>query len=312
MILIIIKQRLGATVSIKSITALMLSLPACASAAPYGISPHIELSYSANCQSINCSDASPLAYRARSPLAVNLAGEPELHLDEPALPRYLTISDTKDWDYLKDQTYTILGLSIATVGLMTLLPESVTQWDEDDRNLSGLGKKWKDNVSSGPTWDRDEHYLNYVMHPYFGGVYYTAARHAGFNEFESFLYSAAMSGLFWEYGVEAFAEVPSWQDLFITPFFGAVVGEMMFEAEQNIVDNGGEVWGSERMGSFTLFFLNPVGHIHGWVSNAWGGSAEFQFESHPWFGNQDAAKFALDSGATYDTQFVGATFKVTF
>ena len=81
--------------------------------------------------------------------------------------------------------------------------------------------------------------------------------------------------LFSEYGVEAFAEVPSWQDLFITPFFGAVVGEIMFEAEQDIVANGGEVWGSETMGSVSLFFLNPVGHIHGWVSDAWGGSAEF-------------------------------------
>jgi hypothetical protein len=139
---------------------------------------------------------------------MSLDGEQELKVDEPALPRYLTPSDTKDWDYLKDQTYTILGLSVVTVGLMTLLPESITKWDEDDRNLSGLGQKWWDNVSQGPTWDRDEHYLNYVMHPYFGGVYYTAARHAGFNEFESFLYSAAMSGLFWEYGVEAFAEVP--------------------------------------------------------------------------------------------------------
>ncbi|WP_237725222.1 DUF3943 domain-containing protein [Vibrio fluvialis] len=310
--IIIIKQRLGATVSIKRITALMLSLPACANAAQYDISSHIELSYSVECQTVSCNNESPYRYKAVSPLAMSLDGEQELKLDEPALPRYLTPSDTKDWDYLKDQTYTILGLSVVTVGLMTLLPESITKWDEDDRNLSGLGQKWGDNVSQGPTWDRDEHYLNYVMHPYFGGVYYTAARHAGFNEFESFLYSAAMSGLFWEYGVEAFAEVPSWQDLFITPFFGAVVGEMMFEAEQDIVDNGGEVLGSESVGSVTLFFLNPVGHIHGWVSNAWGGSAEFQFESNPWFGNQDAAKFALDSGATYDTQFIGASFKVTF
>ena len=99
----------------------------------------------------------------------------------------------------------------------------------------------------------------------------TAARHAGFNEFESFLYSATLS-TFWEYKAEAFASAIL-ADLFITPFFGAVVGEMMFEAEQDIVVNGGEVWGSETMGNVSLFFLNPVGHIHGWVSDAWGGSA---------------------------------------
>jgi hypothetical protein len=210
------------------------------------------------------------------------------------------------------QTYTILGLSVATVGMMTLLPESITKWDEEDRDLSGLGGKWKDNVTAGPVWDRDEHFLNYIMHPYFGGVYYTAARHAGYNEFESFLYSATMSTFFWEYGVEAFAEVPSWQDIFITPFFGAVVGEMMFEAEKDLVASGGEVWGSETMGGVTLFFLNPVGHIHGWVSDAWGGSAEFQYSSTPWFGNQDAAKFAMDAGASYDNVFYGVEMDIKF
>ncbi|SDG96854.1 protein of unknown function [Vibrio xiamenensis] len=238
--------------------------------------------------------------------------ESTLDLEPTPLPKYLSVSDQKDWDYLLHQTYTILGLSVVTAATMTLLPESVTKWDEESRSLKGLGKKWKDHVTEGPVWDRDEHFLNYVMHPYFGGVYYTAARHSGFNEFESFLYSATMSTFFWEYGVEAFAEVPSWQDIFITPFLGSVVGEMMFEAEQNIVASGGEVLGSETMGSVSLFFLNPVGHIHGWVSNAWGGSAEFQFVDNPWFDNQSAAKFAADSGAVYDSAFYGGQLTITF
>ncbi|GAK84556.1 ubiquitin-protein ligase [Vibrio ponticus] len=224
----------------------------------------------------------------------------------------MQISTEPDFDYLKEQTYTILGLSVVTVGLMTLLPESVTKWDDDDRSFSNLGKKWKDNVSEGPVWDRDQHFLNYIMHPYFGGVYYTAARHAGYDEFDSFLYSAFLSTFFWEYGVEAFAEVPSWQDLFITPFFGSVVGELMFEAEQDIVAGGGEVWGSKSMGSVTLFFLNPVGHIHGWVTDAWGGDASLQYSSTPWFGNQEAAQFALDAGAEYDRVFYGVELEISF
>ncbi|RZP55747.1 DUF3943 domain-containing protein, partial [Vibrio vulnificus] len=72
------------------------------------------------------------------------------------------------------------------------------------------------------------------------------------------------------------------------------------------------VLGSETVGDVSLFFLNPVGHIHYWVSNAWGGSAEVNFVSNPWFGNQDAAKYALDSGYAYDNQFYGFDFKVTF
>ncbi|MYM61484.1 DUF3943 domain-containing protein [Vibrio sp. OCN044] len=295
----------------KHITTLMLSFSACANADIYETPKHIEFSYQAEDSQNYYLFDNPYSYNSQTPYNLGLT-ESEFKLEEPELPKYLTVQSEKDWDYLKGQTYTILGLSVATVGLMTLLPESITKWDEEDRDLSGLGSKWKDNVTSGPVWDRDDHFLNYVMHPYFGGVYYTAARHAGFNEFESFLYSATLSTFFWEYGVEAFAEVPSWQDLFITPFFGAVVGEMMFEAEQDIVANGGEVWGSETMGSVSLFFLNPVGHIHGWVSDAWGGSAEFQFNTKPWFGNQDVAKFALDSGASYDDIFYGVEMKITF
>ena len=289
----------------------MLSFSACANADIYETPKHIEFSYQAEDSQNYYLFDNLYSYNSQTPYNLGLT-ESEFKLEEPELPKYLTVQNEKDWDYLKGQTYTILGLSVATVGLMTLLPESITKWDEEDRDLSGLGSKWKDNVTSGPVWDRDDHFLNYVMHPYFGGVYYTAARHAGFNEFESFLYSATLSTFFWEYGVEAFAEVPSWQDLFITPFFGAVVGEMMFEAEQDIVANGGEVWGSETMGSVSLFFLNPVGHIHGWVSDAWGGSAEFQFNTKPWFGNQDVAKFALDSGASYDDIFYGVEMKITF
>ncbi|MGF1729761.1 DUF3943 domain-containing protein [Photobacterium kasasachensis] len=234
-----------------------------------------------------------------------LAADTDNELKEAPLPLHLSGSSEKDWDYLLGQSYTILGLSVATVGLMTLLPESVTNWDEEDRNLSNLGKKWWDNVSAGPVWDEDAHYLNYIMHPYFGGVYYTAARHSGFNEWESFLYSATMSTFFWEYGVEAFAEVPSIQDIIVTPLFGAAVGEWMYQTEADITANGGEVMGSERLGNVSLFLLNPVGHIHYWMTNWWEGDTEVSFTYTPWFGNTEAANFALDAGANYDSAFIG-------
>lgn len=228
------------------------------------------------------------------------------------LLRHLSTAPEKDWDYLMGQTYTILGLSVATVGLMTFLPESITSWTAEDRDFSNLSQKWWDNVSDGPIWDKDEHYLNYVMHPYFGGVYYTAARHAGFQEFESFLYSFAMSTFFWEYGVESFAEIPSIQDIIVTPLFGAAVGEWMYLAEQQIVANDSEVLNSEMLGSVSLFFLNPVGHIHYWVSSLWQGDADVKMNYDPWINNQDAAQFALDAGAKYDSQFMGIAVNLTF
>ena len=297
----------------KTLSGLVLTASAAANASQYDMSNHIEFSYTPDCLSGYCETTTLYSFEPQNPrYAMGLDSDDSLNLDAGLQPKHFIVPKDKDWDYLMGQTYTILGLSVATVGLMTLLPESITKWDDEDRDMSKLGSKWKDNVSSGPVWDRDEHFLNYVMHPYFGGVYYTASRHAGYNEFESFLYSATMSAFFWEYGVEAFAEIPSWQDLFITPFFGAVVGEMMLTAEHDIIAGGGEVMGSETVGDVSLFFLNPIGHIHYWISDAWGGSAEFQFSSSPWFGNQDAAKFAMDSGASYDNVFYGFEMKVTF
>lgn len=228
------------------------------------------------------------------------------------LPKHLAIAAEKNWDYLIEQTYTILGLSVATVGLMTFLPESITNWTPEDRDFSNLTSKWWDNVSNGPTWDKDEHYLNYVMHPYFGGVYYTAARHAGFDEFESFLYSFTMSTFFWEFGVESFAEIPSIQDVIVTPLFGAAVGEWMYLTEQKIVANDSEILGSGILGSVSLFFLNPVGNIHYWVTNLWQGDTDVKMNYNPWLNSQDAAQFALDAGAQYDKQFVGMSFSLKF
>ncbi|MFC1503417.1 DUF3943 domain-containing protein [Pseudomonadota bacterium] len=226
------------------------------------------------------------------------------------IPMHLSTAPEQDWDYLLEQSYTILGLSVAMVGMMTLLPESVTNWDEDDRNLSNLGSKWWDNVSQGPVWDNDAHYLNYIMHPYFGGVYYTAARHSGFDEWESFLYSATVSTFFYEYGIEAFAEIPSIQDIIVTPLFGAAVGEIMLQTELDIIANGGEVLGSDTLGGVSLFFLNPVGHIHYWVSDWWKGDTEVGFTYTPWIGDTNAANFALEAGAPYDKQFIGLQLKL--
>ena len=234
-----------------------------------------------------------------------------LNEDEP-LQKHLSTFPEKNWDYLIGQTYTIFGLSVATVGLMTFLPESITNWTSEDRDFSNLANKWWDNVSSGPIWDKDDHYLNYVMHPYFGGVYYTAARHAGFDEFESFLYSLTMSTFFWEYGVESFAEIPSIQDIIITPLFGAAMGEWMYIVEQGIIENDSEVLGSSSLGNVSLFFLNPVGHIHSWVSNLWGSDTEVSMSYVPWFTHHEAAEFAIDSGADYDSQFIGMEISLKF
>ena len=164
----------------------------------------------------------------------------------------------EDSERLLSQTYSIFGLGLGVIAVLAVMPESITNWETDELEL---GRKWLDNVKSGPVWDRDDVVLNYVMHPYFGGVYYQSARKSGYRQWDAFLYSAVMSTFFWEYGIEAFAETPSVQDLVVTPVLGWAYGEWAYSTERDIWLNGGTVLGSEALGNTALFFLDPVDSI---------------------------------------------------
>ena len=178
--------------------------------------------------------------------------------DNPYQVSLFSPKNGEDSERLLDQTYTVFGLGLGVVGVLALMPEEVTNWEKSDVNL---GKKWKSNVRDGPVWDRDDHVLNFIGHPYFGGVYYQSARKSGYRQWDSFLYSFMMSTFYWEYGVEAFAEVPSIQDLVVTPVLGWVYGEWAFQTERDIWQNGGTVLGSEWLGNTSLFLLDPVDSI---------------------------------------------------
>ena len=170
----------------------------------------------------------------------------------------------EDGRRLWSQTKSIAGYGFGVAGALALMPEEITNWDTDGEPLL---KKWGDNVSQVMTWDRDNWAINYIGHPYFGGVYYQAARKSGYRQWDSFIYSLMMSSFYWEYGVEAFAEVPAVQDLVVTPVLGWVYGEWAFQKEQEILKRGGKVWGSRGWGNTALFFLDPVDSIGSWINN---------------------------------------------
>ena len=153
----------------------------------------------------------------------------------------------------------ILGLGV--MGAIFALPEEISHWDRKDMKLNVLGAKWKNNVRNGPVWDKDDLAINYIGHPYSGAVYYVVARHAGYSAWQSFGYSAIMSSFFWEYGLEAFAEKPSIQDLIVTPIIGALIGEKFYEWDKEIRAKDGELLNSKRLGSTALFLMNPAGEI---------------------------------------------------
>lgn len=167
----------------------------------------------------------------------------------------------RDWRRLGYDSGMYLGATVIAFGVLWVMPESVTNWDKEEMREKGILWKWKENVKAGPVWDEDDWVLNWITHPYCGGIYYMTARSSGFTVMESFGYSAIMSTFFWEYGIEAFAEVPSIQDLVITPVIGSMVGEGFFYAKKSIIKHDKKVLQSRFLGITTLFFMDPFNTI---------------------------------------------------
>jgi Domain of unknown function (DUF3943) len=126
----------------------------------------------------------------------------------------------RDWLGLGRDTALIFSYQVVTIGVFYVLPESVSNWSAEAKG--NIWSRWWHNVQS-PHWDTDSFGINYIGHPYFGSAYYTRARERGFGEFDSFVYAALASAMY-EFGVESLFERPSYQDLFVTPIGGALLG----------------------------------------------------------------------------------------
>ncbi len=175
--------------------------------------------------------------------------------------KYLVYDPVRDPKRLIYNTGLFTGAALVSFGILWVLPEEFTNWDKKEMLDYGMFNKWKDNVTSGPVWDEDDAFLNWVMHPWAGGVYYMSARGSGYNKWESFAYAAFMSTFLWEYGVEAFAEIPSWQDLFVTPILGSLLGEQFFRWKRNVIRNEKKVLNSRFLGGTSLFLMDPFNQM---------------------------------------------------
>lgn len=193
----------------------------------------------------------PLRLPAAEPLPLDNADD---------VRSWWSTSENADGRRLRSQTQLLLGVGVVAVGVLYCMPEDVTNWDDDHR-IEDLPERWWKNVSRRPVWDKDDWFINYVGHTYCGGVYYQMARKSGYNQWDSFLYTTAMSTFFWEYGIEAFAERPSIQDLVVTPVGGWLYGEFAFRCEQRIEENDQQILGSKTLGGVALFFLDPIDHL---------------------------------------------------
>lgn len=182
--------------------------------------------------------------------------------------KFLTSTDRT----LANDTRNLAMGMVGTMGVLWAMPGEVTGWDKKAirANPDGIFAEYKQNIKAGPVWDKDDPFFNYFAHPAAGAAYYTLSRHNGKSPLESFGYSFAMSTFFWEYGFEAFAEIPSMQDLIITPVIGSLLGEAAFQYEKKIRAQGGTVLGSKTLGSIALIILNPAGAFSDAVNKALG------------------------------------------
>lgn len=162
-------------------------------------------------------------------------------------------------------TATLYAAGVLTLGVLELLPEDATAWNKKEIRDTPMFERWWNHVREGPVWDKDNWVFNYILHPYGGAAYYMSARTQGCSAINSFLYGFAVSTIFWEYGIEAFNEIPSYQDMFITPIVGAIMGEAFYKLKRRILQDDTSLFGSRLLGNITLFLIDPVNEVLGLI-----------------------------------------------
>jgi hypothetical protein len=225
------------------------------------------------------------------------SGRIDQWLGDPALARTFTLAvETTpagpDWAGLARDTAFLIGYQAVAIGVIFLLPESVSGWSDDDKR--DAGSQWVRNVQS-PRFDNDGPVINYIFHPYFGATYFIRARERGLGEFSSFAYSALASALY-EFGVEALFEKPSIQDLIVTPVGGALLGAFVFEPIRNRIKAKSELAWYDHVG---LLVTDPIGAVNSVFERLLGIKSEIRVNVKP----PSVARSADGSGRPHERTF---------
>jgi hypothetical protein len=169
-----------------------------------------------------------------------------------------------DWHRLWINTAVLASAYVGSLFVLECLPEDATAWNRAEIQNQAPFKRWFKNVfKRGPEWDHDKFYFNYILHPYAGASYFMGARSCGFNMWQSLLYSACVSTFGWEFGIEAFMERPSYQDLVITPIVGCAIGEGFYRIKRYLVEHDYKLLGSSLLGNVVAFICDPINEVIG-------------------------------------------------
>jgi hypothetical protein len=217
------------------------------------------------------------------------------------LPYSVTRSQP-NWKRLWTNTAVLSGAFIGTLFVLECLPEDATSWNRREIQQVPLFKRWFRNVfKRGPEWDHDKFYFNYILHPYAGAAYFMGARSCGFNMWQSLLYCTCVSTIEWEFGIEAFMERPSIQDLFVTPLVGSAMGEGFYNIKRYIANNDYHLLGSKVFGNIVAFLVDPINEFIGYFA---GNDARHIHDNN--------AKFEMSMSPCITSSYKGFSLCATF
>jgi hypothetical protein len=186
--------------------------------------------------------------------------------------------DTRDWHGLKEDAKYFLIYQVFIIGLLYIVPEDISGWTEENKDEGIKFEKYKENIQH-LVWDSDKAYINYILHPYWGGTYYVRARLRGFDERESFWF-AFMLSTFYEYGAEAIFEKPSMQDMIFTPVGGAFFGEYMLKVRKRVELRNADVDVMSFKDKFLMVMTDPLGALNRTLGKRLGHDAYMDFRPY--------------------------------
>lgn len=117
---------------------------------------------------------------------------------------------------------------------------------------------WKHNIKTGWEWDTDRFGMNFLGHPYSGGLNFMSARSNGYNFWASIPF--AIGGSFmWEYFGEN--TLPAYNDIINTPISGIFYGEILYRLSSNVLDD--RTTGMERfIREFGAALISPTRFVN--------------------------------------------------
>ncbi len=230
--------------------------------------------FPAKASAILCSDTVPAAIPTHilsKESAVRAIGDTLSATLDPAVPSRHSIyldpyslrgTGHPDWHKMWTNTAVLTGAFVTSLFVLECLPEDATAWNRDDIQSKPFYKRWYENIFvKSPEIDHDKPVFNYILHPYAGAAYFMSARSCGFSFWQSMLYSAAISTIGWEFGIEACMERPSYEDIIITPVAGSALGELFYMAKRHIASHDYTLWGSRVLGNIVVFIVDPVNEV---------------------------------------------------